>query len=584
MAPTPYLQIENLTKSYGDRLLFSDVTFGINRGDKIGLIAKNGTGKTTMLRIIAGLETPDSGNVTYRAGLKVALIEQKPHFGDATATPLSACSDFNPDEAERMLTQLGINDVNCLISTMSGGQQKRIAIARALLSEPDLLILDEPTNHLDIEVIEWLETRLTRSSSTILLVTHDRYFLDRICNKIIEIDLGQIFTYNGNYAEFLRRRQERIEALTGELAKVKNTLRREQEWINRTPCARTGKAKFRIDAFHELKRLSTAKATDSTDTINLSIKASRIGSKIFEAESVTKRFGDKIVLDDFTYTFARYDKVGIVGSNGVGKSTFIKMLLGLIKPDSGVFDVGETVKFGYYSQDGLQLPKEKKVIDAVTDIAEDIVLAGGERHSPMQFLQRFLFSPKDQQKFIHTLSGGEQARLHLAVVLMRSPNFLILDEPTNDLDIVTLGVLEDYLANFNGCLMVVSHDRYFLDNMVDHLFVFTGDGIVKDFPGNYSDYRQWLTENARQEPKIQTEKKAKPISEKPRKLSFKEKRRLEELEKTIDELTAERQRLEADFASGNANDIQAKSSRYQEVKDLLDEAELEWLELSSIAD
>lgn len=582
MAIVPYLQIEKLTKSYGDRLLFGDITFGINRGDKIGLIAKNGTGKTTMLRIIAGLEEADSGTVTRRAGLKVALVEQKPDFGGSDATPLTACGDYNPDDATRMLTQLGVADVNAPISTLSGGQQKRVAIARALLAEPDLLILDEPTNHLDIQVIEWLESRLTRSSSTILLVTHDRYFLDRVCNKIIEIDLGQIFTYQGNYAEYLRRRQERIEALTGELAKVRNILRKEQDWMNRQPQARAGKAKFRIDAFHELKRRSVQKVTDSTDTVRLTVQASRIGSKIFEAEGVTKHFGDKCVLDDFTYTFARYDKVGIVGPNGVGKSTFIKMLLGLVEPDSGAFTVGDTVRFGYYSQDGLSLPRDKRVIDAVADIAEDIVLHGGERHSPMQFLQRFLFSPKDQQKFIHTLSGGEMARLHLAVVLMRSPNFLILDEPTNDLDIVTLGLLEEYLAEFKGCLMVVSHDRYFLDNMVDHLFVFTGDGVVKDFPGNYSDYRRWQAEMVAVEEKPATEKKQKPAADKPRKLTFKEKRRMEELEKLMEALNAEKAELEAYFQSGQAADIESKSARYSELKEQLGDAEMEWLMLSEI--
>ncbi len=582
MAIVPYIQIEKLTKSVGDRMLFADVTFGINRGDKIGLIAKNGTGKTTMLRIIAGMDEADSGTVTRRAGLKVALVEQKPDFGGSDATPLTACSAFNPDDATRMLTQLGVADVNAPIATLSGGQQKRVAIARALLSEPDLLILDEPTNHLDIQVIEWLEGRLTRSSATILLVTHDRYFLDRVCNKIIEIDLAQIFTYKGNYAEYLRRRKERIEALTGELAKVRNTLRKEQDWMSRQPQARAGKAKFRIDAFHELKSRSQQKVTDSNETMQLSVKASRIGNKIFEAEGVTKHFGEKCVLNDFTYTFARYDKVGIVGPNGIGKSTFIKMLLGLVKPDSGSFTIGETVRFGYYSQEGLQLPREKKVIDAVTDIAEDIVLEGGERHSPMQFLQRFLFSPKDQQKFIHTLSGGEQARLHLAVTLMRSPNFLILDEPTNDLDIITLGLLEEYLAEFKGCLMVVSHDRYFLDNMVEHLFVFTGDGVVKDFPGNYSDYRQWQAEVDAQAEKPVAEKKVKPQSDRPRKLSFKEKRRMEELEQLMEQLNAEKAELEALFASGSADDIQAKSARYQEVNSALDDAELEWLTLSEI--
>lgn len=583
MATIPYLQIEKLTKSYGDRLLFGDVTFGINRGDKIGLIAKNGTGKTTMLRIIAGLEDADSGTVTRRSDLKIALVEQKPTFGSSDATPLSACGDFSTDDATRMLTQLGVTDVNAPIATMSGGQQKRVAIARALLSEPDVLILDEPTNHLDLQVIEWLEGRLTRSSATILLVTHDRYFLDRICNKIIEIDLSQIFTYKGNYAEYLRRRQERIDALTGELAKARNTLRKEQEWMSRQPQARAGKAKFRIDAFYELKRKSARKVTDSTDSVQLSVRASRIGNKIFEAEGVTKHFGDKCVLDDFTYTFARYDKVGIVGPNGIGKSTFVKMLLGLIKPDSGSFTIGETVRFGYYSQDGLSLPRDKKVIDAVSDIAEDIVLEGGERHSPMQFLQRFLFSPKDQQKFIHTLSGGEQARLHLAVVLMRSPNFLILDEPTNDLDIMTLGLLEEYLADFKGCLMVISHDRYFLDNMVDHLFVFTGNGVIKDFPGNYSDFRQWQAEAAALESKPAPEKKSKPApAEKPRKLSFKEKRRLEELESLMDKLNREKSELEEAFASGNATDIEAMSARYSALKDELNDAEFEWLTLSEI--
>lgn len=582
MAITPYIQIEKLTKSYGDRLLFGDVTFGINRGDKIGLIAKNGTGKTTMLRIIAGLESADSGTVTFRTGLKVALVEQKPRFGGADATPLSACAGFDPDVAKRMLTQFEVTDFDAPLARMSGGQQKRVAIARALLDDPDVLILDEPTNHLDIAVIEWLEANLSRSSSTILLVTHDRYFLDRVCNKIIEIDLGRIFTYNGNYAEYLRRRKERIEAMTGELAKVRNTLRKEQEWMSRQPQARAGKAKFRIDAFHELKRRSAMKVTDSDASLNLDFKASRIGSKIFEADGVTKHFGNKCVLDDFTYTFARYDKVGIVGPNGVGKSTFIKMLQGIVSPDSGTFTIGETVRFGYYSQDGLHLPEGKKVIDAVTDLAEDIVLEGGERLNPMQFLQRFLFSPKDQQKFISTLSGGELARLHLATVLMRSPNFLILDEPTNDLDILTLGLLEEYLSEFKGCLIVVSHDRYFLDNMVDHLFVFTGNGVVKDFPGNYSDYRLWMARASAAEEKPAVEKKPKPHAEKPRKLSFKEKRRMEELEKLIDELTAEKSSLEDFFANGDGSGIEEKSARYSAIKTELEDAEMEWLMLSEI--
>lgn len=583
MAPISYLQIDKLTKSYGDRLLFGDVTFGINQGDKIGLIAKNGTGKSTMLRIIAGLESADSGNIIARSGLKIAFVEQKPDIRGRGATPLSACAEFEPAEAERLLTQLGISDVNKPVDKMSGGQQKRIAIARALLAEPDLLILDEPTNHLDIAANEWLEKRLARANTTLLLVTHDRYFLDRICNKIIEIDLSQIFIYQGNYNEYLRRRQERIDALTGELAKVRNTLRREQEWMSRQPQARAGKAKFRIDNFYELKRRSRLSATDSTANVQLDVKASRIGSKIFEAEGVSKRYGDTIILDDFTYTFARFDKVGIVGPNGIGKSTFIKMLQGLIQPDSGHFDVGETVRFGYYSQDGLHLPQEKKVIDAITDLAEDIVLAGGERHSPMQFLQRFLFSPKDQQKYISTLSGGEKARLHLATVLMQSPNFLILDEPTNDLDILTLGILEEYLAEFKGCLIVVSHDRYFLDNIVDHLFVFTGEGTIKDFPGNYTDYRRFIAETSAAAPK--EDKAKKPAAErasKPRKLTFKERRRMEDLEQLIERLTAEKATLEDTFVSGTPDEITAASMRYETLKSELDDAELEWLTLSDV--
>jgi ATP-binding cassette subfamily F protein uup len=583
-----YLQVENLTKSYGDRLLFADVTFGINQGDKIGLIAKNGTGKTTMLRIIAGEESADSGTVTRRNGLKVALVEQKPDFGGADATALSACEGHDPDAATRMLTQLGIeNAAEARIATMSGGQKKRVAIARALLSEPDLLILDEPTNHLDIEVIEWLENRLKRSRVTLLLVTHDRYFLDRVCNKIVEIDMGQIFTYHGNYDEYLRRRAERINALTGELAKVRNTLRREQEWMSRQPQARAGKAKFRIDAFHELKRRSQVNYTEKQ--VSLDVKSSYIGSKIFEAEGITKRYGDKLLVDDFTYTFARYDKVGIVGPNGIGKSTFIKMLQGLVKPDSGHFDVGETVRFGYYCQDGLQFNSSKRVIDIITDIAEDIVLEGGERHSPMQFLQRFLFSPKEQQKYVSTLSGGELARLHLAAVLMRSPNFLILDEPTNDLDIVTLGLLEEYLADFKGCAIIISHDRFFLDTIVEHLFVFTGNGVIKDFPGNYSEYRAFVDAQAAEAEQaakaLKPEKPAKSAADRPRRLTFKERKLMESLEAELASLNEDREKLETIFADGvmpEGMDFDSASRRYTEVKSLIDEKELQWLELSEI--
>ena len=590
MALISYLQIEDLTKSYGDRMLFDSITFGVNQGDKIGVIAKNGTGKTTLLRLIAGKESADSGSITFRSGLRVAILEQAPVF-DASDTPMGVCGDVAPahgdenwtsaDRARQLLTQLGIKDLDASMATMSGGQQKRVALARTILQEPDLIILDEPTNHLDIQVIEWLENWLKRSRVTLLMVTHDRYFLDRVCNKIIEIDQRQIFTYEGNYNYYLRRRQERIEALTGELAKVRNTLRREQEWMSRQPQARAGKAKYRIDAFHDLKRRSQADYSEKQ--VKLDVKSEYIGSKIFEAVGVSKRFGDKVILDDFTYTFARYEKLGIVGHNGAGKSTFIKLLQGLLPVDSGEWNVGETVKFGYYSQDGIAFDNNKRVIDAITEVADDITINGGVHYSPMQFLQHFLFSPADQQKYIHTLSGGERCRLHLASVLMRSPNFLILDEPTNDLDIVTLGLLEEYLADFKGCVIVISHDRFFLDTIVDHLFVFEGDGVVKDFPGNYSDYRAWLDENKpkTETPKVDKKPQIAPKSKPTNKLTYKEKLEMEALTAELDKLNAERSELETMFASGDAiADIEAKSARYNELKDLIDEKELRWLELS----
>lgn len=490
----PYLQVEDLTKSYGDRMLFEDVTFGVNEGDKIGIIAKNGTGKSTLLRILSGSESPDSGSVTFRSGIRVGFLDQEPVFKAGAslmdnllpAIPDHGHEEWNRgDRVRQMLSQMGLNDADASVDHLSGGQLKRASLARVLLSEPDLLILDEPTNHLDIATIEWFENYLTRQRVTLLMVTHDRYFLDRVCNKIIEIDLRSIFTYEGDYATYLRRRAERIEALEGEAAKARNTLRKEQEWMRRQPQARAGKARYRINAFYDLKD-KAARRYDERNIDPSEVKSSYIGSKIFEAEGVCKKWGDKVILDDFTYTFARYEKVGIVGDNGVGKSTFIKMLLGLVKQDSGQWNVGETVRFGYYSQEGLDLPEGKKVIDAVTDIAEDVVVNGTTHYTPMQFLNRFLFSPADQQKYISTLSGGERRRLHLATVLMMQPNFLILDEPTNDLDIVTLGILEEYLRNFKGCVIVISHDRFFLDSIVDHLFVMEGGGVIKDFPGNYS--------------------------------------------------------------------------------------------------
>lgn len=612
-----YLQIENLTKSYGDRILFDSITFGINEGDKIGIVAKNGTGKSTLLNIINGRESADSGNITFRSDLKVGMLDQMPEFspeatvaetcltgdtsilkvisqyeqamdsGDAklisqASQAMDAAGAWNHEDMMRqMLTQLSIFDLNAKMGTLSGGQRKRVAIARMLLEKPDLLILDEPTNHLDIAIVEWLEQYLTRQRVTLLMVTHDRYFLDRVCNKIIEIDHQTIFTYNGNYDYYLRRRSERIEALEGELAKVKNTLRREQEWMSRQPQARAGKAKYRIDAFYDLKDKARADYTERH--VKLDVKSSYIGSKIFEAKGISKRFGDKVILDDFTYTFARYERLGIIGRNGAGKSTFIKMLQGLIEADSGNWNVGETVKFGYYSQDGIEFDENKRVIDAVTELTEDIVLDGTRHFSPMQFLTRFLFTPADQQKYIHTLSGGERSRLHLAVVLMRSPNFLILDEPTNDLDIVTLGILEEYLASFQGCMIVISHDRFFLDNVVDHLFVFEGEGRIKDFPGNYTEYRQWVAAHeipAQSENKKPVVEKQRAIERKPR-MTFKEKREFEEITAEIDKLTAEKKEFDAMFASGNVlDDITDISKRYEEITAQLDTMEMRWLELS----
>lgn len=624
-----FLQIENLTKSYGDRLLFADVTFGINEGDKIGLIAKNGMGKTTLLRCIAGQESVDSGTVTFTSGLRMGFLEQSPQL-DENLTVTEACLQADSavtqairtyeealasgddariaaaseamdaanawdyeDRLRQMLSQLGITDLNKTVGQLSGGQRKRVALAKVILEEPQLVLLDEPTNHLDIESIEWLESFLQRSRVALLMVTHDRYFLDRVCTRIIEIDRSQIFSYEGNYDNYLRRRRERIEAMTAELAKVKNTLRREQEWMNRQPQARAGKAKFRIDNFYDLKQRAAIDLRQRN--VSLNVKSSYIGSKIFEASHVSKRFGDKIILDDFNYIFSRYEKVGIIGHNGVGKSTFIKMLLGEVATDSGTWDIGTTVRFGYYRQDGMHFSPDKKVIEAITDVADDIVLNGGElRLNPSQFLQQFLFTPADQQKLIAKLSGGERSRLYLASVLLSSPNFLILDEPTNDLDIVTLGILEEYLADFEGCVIVVSHDRYFLDNIVDHLFVLPGDGSVKDFPGNYSDYRQWQQQQDAEKKAQEAERAAKrtdnadtkPQStrERPAKLTFKERKEFEQLEAELEALNAEKDALDALFNSGETiADIAEKSQRYTELTALIDEKEMRWLELSEKA-
>lgn len=584
------LSVENLTKSYGDRMLFADITFGVDEGDKIGVVARNGTGKTTMLRIIAGDESADSGSVVCRNGLRIGYLPQEPHFAPG-ATVRSAAMEAlpqtsrldDPEAIMRLLASLGLDEESKPVEKLSGGQRKKLAIARAVIADPELLILDEPTNHLDIATIEWLENYLKRSRVAILMVTHDRYFLDRVCNKIMELDRTHAYMVDGNYDMYLRRRAERIEAMGAELAKVKNTLRREQDWMSRQPQARAGKAKFRIDNFYELKARSRVNLNEQN--VRLDAASSRIGSKIFEAEGVCKRFGDKVILDDFSYTFARGEKIGIVGVNGVGKSTFIKMLQGLEPFDSGRWDIGETVRFGYYSQDGIAFDERKKVIDAVTEIAEDIFLGEGVRIAPMQYLQRFLFSPADQQKYIHTLSGGERCRLHLATVLMRQPNFLILDEPTNDLDIITLGILEEYLADFKGCVMVVSHDRFFLDNIADHLFVMEGNGVIKDFPGSYSDYRAFVQTLEKEKTAAKTPAADnRPRRERPdNKMTFKERREFEALGGEIEALSEEKTALEAFFSAAVSPDPQEfadKSRRYEEVKNLLDEKELRWLELS----
>ena len=612
------LNIENLTKSYGDRLLFGDLTFGVEQGDKIGIVARNGTGKTTLLRILAGVEDADSGNVVFRNDLRVGYLPQEPTFNGATVYEAALDNDCDPraaavleyrhalatgdeelthkafskmeklgawdyeDRLRQLLTRLEFTDLDAPVAKLSGGQRKRLAITRLVMAEPDFLILDEPTNHLDIATIEWLEGYLKRSKATLMMVTHDRYFLDRVCNKIIELDDCNAYIVDGNFDMYLRRRSERIEAMAAEVARARNTLRKEQEWMSRQPQARVGKAKFRIDNFYDLKERAQRRHVEKD--VRLENGSSRIGSKIFEAEGVCKRFGDKVILDDFTYTFARGEKLGIVGVNGVGKSTFIKLLQGIVPLDSGRWELGETLRFGYYSQDGIQFNRDKKVVDAITELAEDIELKEGIHLSPMQYLQRFLFSPADQQKYIHTLSGGERCRLHLATVLMRRPNFLILDEPTNDLDIVTLGILEEYLADFAGCVIVISHDRYFLDNIVDHLFVMEGNGVIRDFPGNYSDYRAYLdSQPAQQKPAAEEKKDTRVRAERPAKMSFKERKEFEALEAEIAALNKEKAELEELFASGAdiaGDEFNRLSQRYSELGPLLDEKEMRWLELS----
>lgn len=598
-----YLQIEKLTKSVGDRVLFADVTLGVFEGDKIGIVARNGAGKSTFLNIICGRDDYDSGNVVFRNGLRVGYLEQLPPMDPEMTALEYAAAGVTDDEkcnaedlARQLLTQFKITDLSLPLGKMSGGQTKRVDLASVLLSKPDMLVLDEPTNHLDIDMIEWLENYLDRQRVTLLMVTHDRYFLDKVCNKIIEIDRGTIYTYEGNYDYYLRKRDERMENLSAELAKVKNLLRTELEWMRRQPQARGSKAKYRIDNFHELEKRSHVDL--SSRDVSLNVKSSYIGSKIFEARGVSKSFGDKHILRDWSYNFARYEKVGIVGDNGAGKTTFIKLLLGELQPDAGSFDIGETVRWGYYSQEGMTgFDEKKKVIDAVREIAEDVRIDDKTRLSASQFLSHFLFTPETQQKYIYKLSGGERRRLYLATVLMRSPNFLILDEPTNDLDIMTLAVLEDYLVNFKGCVIVVSHDRFFLDRIVDHLFVFKGDGDVRDFPGDYSTYRHCVAEEEKERRALEREQReqekrkssapqeaGRRDREQKRKLSFKEKREMEALEKETEDLTRERTELEEALSTGtlDADAIGKAGIRLNEVTARLDEAETRLLELMMI--
>lgn len=600
-----YLQIEKLTKSYGDRILFEDLTLGVFQGDKIGIIAPNGAGKSTFLNIIAGKEDYDSGNIVFRNGLRVGYLEQLPAMDadmsvlDYVAAGVDREEEWNgPDLARQLLYQFRITEMEAPLGQLSGGQAKRVALAKVLMGKPDMLILDEPTNHLDIWMIEWLENYLTRQKTTLLMVTHDRYFLDNVCNRIIEIDRCQAYSYDGNYDYYLQKREERQENMSAELAKVKNLLRTEREWMRRQPQARGSKAKYRIDNFHQLEAKSRVDL--SRRDVELNVKSAYIGSKIFEARDVKKAFGDKKILNGWSYDFARYEKVGIVGDNGAGKSTFIKLLLGELQPDSGHFDIGETVKWGYYSQEGMtDFDDRKKVIDAVREIAETVRIDDKTTMTASAFLSKFLFTPQTQQKYIAKLSGGERRRLYLATVLMRNPNFLILDEPTNDLDIMTLAVLEDYLVNFKGCVIVVSHDRFFLDRIVDHLFVFKGDGEVRDFPGDYSTYRHCVAEEEKERKELERlereekEKKsgvsaaanstgASRRQNPPKvKLSFKEKREKEELEKLIPELEKEKSELEARMSSGemSSQEIVEAGEKMATLIDQIDEGEMRLLEL-----
>ncbi|SHK74928.1 ribosomal protection-like ABC-F family protein [Xylanibacter ruminicola] len=589
----PYLDVQHLTKSFGSLVLFNDISFSVSEGQKVGLIAKNGTGKSTLLSILSGKEGYDNGEIIFRRDLRVGMLEQSPDF-DPAESVLDACFNHKDDpekvlKAKQILTQLKIRDLNQPMGQLSGGQQKRVALANVLITDPDLLILDEPTNHLDLEMIEWLEGFLNRGNKTLLMVTHDRFFLDRVCSVILELDDQTIYSYRGNYSYYLEKRQERIDNRRAEIARANNLYRTELEWMRRMPQARGHKARYREEAFYELEKV--AKQRIEERQIRLKSRNVYIGSKIFECQYVSKAFDEKVILKDFYYNFSRFEKMGIVGNNGTGKSTFIKMLLGQVAPDTGKFDIGDTVRFGYFSQEGLQFDDQMKVIDVVKDIAEYIDMGGGKHFSASQFLQYFLFTPEQQHNYVYKLSGGERRKLYLCTVLMKNPNFLVLDEPTNDLDIVTLQILEEYLQDFPGCVIVVSHDRYFMDKVVDHLLVFNGDGDIKDFPGNYTQYRQWsqLQPNEPKESKeTKTDKETKTAPEnntqQKRKLTYKEKRELEQLEIDIEKLETEQRELEEALCSGtlSVDELTEKSKRLPLLKDELDEKSMRWLELSEI--
>ena len=596
----PYLDVQNLTKRFGAQVLFENISFSIAEGQKVGLVARNGTGKSTLMSVLMDKEGYEAGSIIYRRDLKLGFLEQSPQF-DPEESVLDACFNHEGDpekvlKARQILTQLHITNLEQPMGQLSGGQQKRVALANVLITEPDFLMLDEPTNHLDLEMIEWLEGYLNRGNKTIFMVTHDRFFLDKVCNVILELDDQGIYTYRGNYAYYLEKRQERMDNLRAEIQHSKNLYRRELEWMRRQPQARGHKAKYREDAFYELEKVAKQRIEDRQ--VRLKASTVYIGSKIFECQYVSKAFDDrgkkKVILHDFYYNFARFEKMGIVGNNGTGKSTFIKMLLGEVKPDSGQFDIGETVRFGYFSQEGLKFKEDQKVIDVITEIADYIDLGGGRHMTASQFLQFFLFTPEEQHNYVYKLSGGEKRKLYLCTVLMRNPNFLVLDEPTNDLDIQTLQVLEEYLQDFAGCVIVVSHDRYFMDKVVDHLLVFKGEGEIQDFPGNYTQYREWCRLQPKTEGEGAEKKATKPTAkEQPsatqkkegkRKMTYKEKREYEQLTKELEQLENEQKILEEALCSGqlSVEELTEKSKRLPEIKDEIDEKEMRWLELAEI--